>query len=101
MLMRIPVPSREITWLERPYDMNGNVSPVVGIRPSDTAMCMKAVSPMVAVSPTARYWPNGSVTVRAMRKPSQQNRAKRATTTQTPTNPHSSPMVLNRKSEYA
>ena len=71
------MPSREITWLERPYDMNGSVSPVVGIRPSDTAMCMNAVRPMVAVSPTARYWPNGSVAVRAMRKPSQQNRAKR------------------------
>jgi hypothetical protein len=55
MLIRIPVPSSEITWLDRPYDMNGRVRPVVGIRPSDTAMCMKAVSPTVAVRPTARY----------------------------------------------
>ena len=60
MLIRIPVPSSEITWLERPYDMNGSVRPVVGISPSDTAMCMNAVSPIVAVRPTARYWPNGS-----------------------------------------
>ena len=69
------MPSREITWLDRPYDMNGSVSPVVGIRPSDTAMCMKAVSPMVAVRPTARYCPNGSAAVRAIRNPSQQNSA--------------------------
>ena len=55
--------------------MNGSVRPVVGIRPSDTAMCMKAVSPIVAVRPTARYWPNGSDAVRAIRNPSQQNRA--------------------------
>ena len=69
------MPSSEITWLERPYDMNGSVSPVVGISPSDTAMCMNAVSPIVAVSPTARYCPNGSDAVRAIRKPSQQNSA--------------------------
>jgi hypothetical protein len=97
--MRMPVPSNEITWLDRPYDMNGNVRPVVGISPNDTAICMNAVSPIVAVSPTARYCPNGSDAVRAIRKPSQQNRAKRATTTQIPTKPHSSPIVLNRKSE--
>src|SRR3954452_9740467 len=101
MLIRIPVPRSEITWLERPYDMNGNVSPVVGMRPSDTAMCMNAVSPIVAVSPRARYWPNGSDAVRAMRKPSQQKRAKRNTTANTPMKPHSSPIVLKRKSEYA
>ena len=79
--------------------MNGSVSPVVGMSPSDTAMCMNAVSPMVAVSPTARYCPNGSAAVFAMRNPSQQNSAKRSTTTSTPKKPHSSPMVLNRKSE--
>ena len=69
------MPSSEITWLDRPYDMNGSVSPVVGIRPSETAMCMNAVSPIVAVSPTARYCPKGSAAVRAIRKPSQQNSA--------------------------
>ena len=57
MLIRIPVASREITWLDRPYDMNGSVSPVVGIRPSDTAMCMNAVSPMAAVSPDGEILP--------------------------------------------
>ena len=80
--------------------MNGSVRPVVGISPSDTAMCMNAVSPTAAVSPAARYWPNGSSAVRAMRKPSQQNeREERAPRRSTPTNPHSSPMVLKRKSE--
>ena len=53
-------------------DMKGKVRPVVGMRPSDTAICMKAVRPMTPVSPTARYCPNGSVVVRAIRKPSQQ-----------------------------
>src|SRR5215211_4972182 len=101
MLISIPVASNEITWLERPYDMKGKVRPVVGIRPSDTAMCMKAVKPIVAVSPTARYWPNGSAAVLAIRKPSQQKSANRDTTEKTPRKPHSSPMVLNRKSEYA
>ena len=71
-----------MTWLDRPYDMNGSVSPVVGIRPSDTAMCMNAVRPIVAVSPTARYCPKGSAAVLAMRKPSQQNSENSATTTQ-------------------
>jgi hypothetical protein len=101
MLIRIPVPSSEITWLDRPYDMNGRVSPVVGMSPSETAMCMKAVRPIVAVRPTARYCPKGSDAVRAIRNPSQQNRANRNTTANTPTKPHSSPMVLKRKSEYA
>ena len=76
------MPRSEITWLERPYDMNGSVRPVVGISPSETAMCMNAVSPIVAVRPTARYWPKGSAAVRAIRNPSQQNSANRKTTTQ-------------------
>jgi hypothetical protein len=79
--------------------MKGSVRPVVGMSPRETAMCMKAVSPIVAVSPTARYCPKGSVAVRAIRKPSQQKSEKRATTTRIPANPHSSPIVLKRKSE--
>ena len=51
--------------------------------------------------PTARYWPNGSVAVRAMLKPSQQKSENNATTVSTPMKPHSSPIVLKRKSEYA
>jgi hypothetical protein len=70
--------------------MNGKVRPVVGMRPSDTAMCMNAVSPIVAVSPTARYWPNGSAAVRAILNPSQQKSENRATTVSTPMKPHSS-----------
>src|SRR5262249_4342983 len=101
MLMRIPVAANEITWLERPYDMNGSVSPVVGMRSSETAMCIKAVNPIVAVRPAARYWPNGSAAVFAIRNPSQQNNVKAATTRQIPMKPHSSPIVLKRKSEYA
>ena len=94
------MPTSEITRLDRPYDMNGSVRPVVGIRPSDTAMCMNAVSPIVAVRPTARYCPNGSGAVRAMRKPSQQKSAKSSDhERRTPMNPHSSPIVLKRKSE--
>ena len=64
--------------------MNGSVSPVVGIRPRETAICMKAVSPMAQVSPTARYCPNGSTAVRAIRKPSQQKRANSETTARMP-----------------
>jgi hypothetical protein len=79
--------------------MKGNVRPVVGIIPSETAMCMKAVRPTVAVRPTARYWPNGSAAVFAIRNPSQQKIPNRSTRRQTPTNPHSSPIVLKRKSE--
>ena len=38
-LNRIPVPTRVTTRLDRPYEMNGRVSPVVGMRPSVTATC--------------------------------------------------------------
>ena len=90
-----------MTRLVRPYDMKGSVRPVVGISPSDTAMCRNAVSPTALVRPTARYCPNVSAAVRAMRKPSQQKSENSSTTRHTPMKPHSSAMVLKRKSEYA
>ena len=91
------MPSREITWLDRPQDMNGSVSPVVGIRPSDTAMCMKAVSPMVVVRPTG-YCPNGRPRC-ARSEPEPAEQREERNDDEHLTNPHSSPIVLKRKSE--
>ena len=79
--------------------MNGSVSPVVGIIPIVTAIWRKAVIPIPEVIPTARYWPNGSAAVRAIRNPSQTNAEKRRMIAVTPMNPHSSPIEEKRKSE--
>ena len=67
--------------------MNGRVRPVVGMRLRVTAMCMRAVTPTAAVSPVARYWPNGSSAVRAIRNPSQQNTPNSSTHQQQPQEP--------------
>ena len=93
MFTRMPVATSEMTRLERPYDMNGSVSPVVGIRARDTAMCMTAVIPTMAVIPTARNCPKGSGALRAIRNPSQRKTPKSSTTS---THAQESPLLADR-----
>ena len=49
-----PAERRQSTSETRPIDMNGSVSPVVGINQVTTAACMIAVTPMPTVRPEAR-----------------------------------------------
>lgn len=53
-LMSRPTLTSDTTRLERPWLTKGSVSPVVGMRLRVTAMCMRAVTPTITVSPTAR-----------------------------------------------
>ena len=95
MFTRIPVNSIVSTRLERPYEMNGSVRPVVGSRPITTPMCRNAVSTVVNVSPTATSWRNGVRAWRAMRNPSSAYSAKAIVMRRrVPTKPHSSPTLL-------
>src|SRR5688572_11447967 len=66
-----PVMNKERTRLDRPYEMNGSVSPVVGSSPTTTPMCRYAVITTVTVRPMATSCRNGDHADRAIRKPSQ------------------------------
>src|ERR1051326_597825 len=69
MFTRMPVNRRVSTRFDRPYEMKGSVSPVVGSNPSTTPMWMYAVSTVVKVSPIATSGRNCDLACRAMRKP--------------------------------
>jgi hypothetical protein len=53
MFTRIPVMSIVSRMLDRPYETNGRVSPVVGNIPTTTPIWRYAVSTVTNVSPTA------------------------------------------------
>src|SRR5262245_19239888 len=67
MLSRMPTAARQTSRLERPYDMKGSVTPVVGTIARLTAMCRSACTTIRLVTPTASRKPKRSRALRAMR----------------------------------
>ena len=100
MLTRIPVATSEMTRLERPYDMNGKVSPVVGIRRERHRHVHHGGDADHRRDPGGQELAEGVRRAPRDAEAEPAERCRRAATTSTmPRNPHSSPMVLNRKSE--
>ena len=99
MLISRPVAASETSRLERPYEMNGRVTPVAGSRARLTPIWRMAARLISATRPVARNCPNGSGAVRAMRNPAQMNAPNSAVIAKTPMKPHSSPIVEKMKSE--
>jgi len=57
------------TRLEPPYETNGSGIPVSGARPSTAATLIAAWPQIIATSPAARRFANGSRAASAMRSP--------------------------------
>src|SRR3989454_9794764 len=100
-LANTPVAARATISDDRPYDMNGSVTPAAGITARLTPMCTTTLSPIITLIPVASSCPKGSLAWRAIRKPSQTNVPNSSAMASTPRKPHSSPMVEKMKSEYA
>src|SRR5258706_898015 len=100
-LTSTPVAARATINEERPYDMNGSVTPVAGMTARLTPRCSTTLRPIITLIPVASSWPNGSDAWRAIRKPSHTNVPNRSAIAITPRKPHSSPMVEKMKSEDA
>src|SRR6185437_4330010 len=100
-LANTPVAASATISEDRPYDMNGKVTPVAGITARLTPICSTTLSPTITLIPVASSWPNGSCALRAMRKPSQTNVLNSSAIASTPRKPHSSPIVEKMKAEYA
>src|SRR6266487_2598417 len=50
---------------DRPYDMNGSVTPVAGMTARLTPMCTTTLNPTIRLMPVASSWPNRSGALRA------------------------------------
>jgi hypothetical protein len=70
MFTSTPVMSSDSTRFDRPYEMNGSVSPVVGSSPITTPMWRYAVSTIVGRDPDGEQPLERRRRVLAMRKPS-------------------------------
>src|SRR4029077_12051481 len=92
-LASTPVAASATMSDERPYDMNGSVTPVAGMTARLTPMCTTTLNPTLTLMPGATNCPNRFVALRARRNPSHTNVPKSSAITRTPRKPHSSPMV--------